>query len=69
MICYCVFTQRPDDGHAAQFVSLEDESGRNLEAERGVEWTPHPVERGHWRLGPFYVADRTLSEVPRPDLL
>ncbi len=63
MICYCVFKERPDLSESAEFVEVQDQSGRRIDTGSTVQWTPHPTLSGLWQLGPFYIMDNAVSEL------
>jgi hypothetical protein len=65
MVCYCIFSTKPD---AELLVDVQDEFGRSLGDSSGTAVTPHPYEKGFWRLGPFYVPDPTMSEFQAGDI-
>ena len=65
MICYYIFNEKPD---AELIVDVQDQTGRSLGHVSGVALSPHPVDAGRWRLGPFYVPDVVTSEFSAGDV-
>ena len=64
VICYCVFRADSGNVEGTDFVEVQDQNGRPIVLEGGVRISAHPTLKGAWRLGPFYIADNSVSEFP-----
>jgi hypothetical protein len=64
VICYCVIKRDSNDAESDAYFEVQDQHGRRIESQDGVLISEHPTVEGAWRLGPFYMADRSVKDYP-----
>ena len=64
MICYCVIKRDSKEDATDAYFEVQDRHGNRIESQDGVLVTEHPTVEGAWRLGPFYISDRSVKDYP-----